>query len=76
MYFDPIYYSCEIGTVGDEKTDVINNQQLLNQVYIWGSDEQKRDFTEKNGNMAAISIQVSKNNSVSLAKIADTHAQH
>ena len=71
MYFDPIYYSCEIGTVGDEKTDVINNQQLLNQVYIWGSDEQKRDFTEKNGNMAAISIQVSKNNSVSLAKIAD-----
>lgn len=70
-YFDPIYYSCEIGTAGNEETDIKNNQQLLNQAYIWGSDEQKRDFTEVNGNMAALSILVSKNNAVSLAKIAD-----
>ncbi len=70
-FFEPIYYSCEIGTVGEESTDVKNNQQLLNQAFVWGSSEQKRDFSEVNGNMATLSIQVSKNNAISLSKIAD-----
>lgn len=69
--FAPIYYSCEIGTIGKEETDVKNNQQLLNKAVIWGSDEQKRDFTPANGNIAELSIQVSKNNAISLSKIAD-----
>ena len=70
-YFDSIYYSCEIGTPGEEETDVKNNDQLLNSVIIWGSDEQKRDFTASNGNKAEMSIQVSKNNAISLSKMAD-----
>ena len=70
-YFDSIYYSCEIGTLGNQETDVENNEQLLNCAMIWGSDEQKRDFTLSNGNLAEMSIQVSKNNAISLSKIAD-----
>ena len=70
--FDSIYYSCKIGTPKNEDTDVKNNDQLLNQAIIWGSAEQKRDFTAGNGNLAEMSIQVSKNNAVSLSKTTST----
>ena len=70
--YDPIYYSCRIGTPKNEDTDVKNNDQLLNQALIWGSAEQKRDFTAENGNLAEMSIQVSKNNAVSLSKTTKT----
>ena len=70
--FDSIYYSCKIGTPENEDTDVKNNDQLLNQAIIWGSDEQKRDFTAENGNLAEMSILVSKNNAVSLSKTTST----
>ena len=70
-YFLPLHYSCEIGTAGVEATDVKNNEQLLNSAVVWGSGEQKRDFTAGNGNLAAMSIQVSKNNAVSMSKLAD-----
>lgn len=70
-YFEPIYYSCEIGTLGIEETDVSSNDQLLNSVKIYGIDEQKRDFNNVNGNYAELGIQVSKNNAVSLSKIPD-----
>ena len=70
--FDSIYYSCKIGTPKNEDTDVKNNDQLLNQAIIWGSNEQKRDFTAANGNLAEMSIQVSKNNAVSLSKTTTT----
>ncbi len=70
--FAPIYYSCKIGTPKNEDTDVKNNDQLLNQAIIWSSAEQKRDFNAVNGNLAEISIQVSKNNAVSLSKTTRT----
>ena len=70
-YFDSIYYSCDIGTPGVEETDVKNNDQLLNQAKIWGKTEPKREFTLTNGNLAQQSIIVTKNNAVSLSKLAD-----
>lgn len=66
-----IYYSCSIGTPGEEETDVKNNDQLLNAAVIWGSAEQKRGFSAANGNLAEMSILVTKNNAISLVKLAD-----
>ena len=67
----PIYYSCDIGKPGDEENDVQNNDQLLNTAIIWSDDEQRRDFTDYNNNLADFSILISKNNAVSLSKLAD-----
>lgn len=67
----PIYYSCDIGKPGDEENDVQNNDQLLNTVIIWSDDEQRRDFEDYNNNLADFSILISKNNAVSLSKLAD-----
>ena len=69
--FEPIYYSCLIGTPGVEETDVVNQQQLLNSVKIWSDDEQKRDFVATNGNYAEQSILISKNRAVSFSKTSD-----
>lgn len=68
MTFAPIYYSCLIGTPEDVK----NNDQLLNKAIIWGSKEQKRDFNAANENLAELSIQVSKNNVISISKTTRT----
>ena len=70
--FDSIYYSCQIGTPKNEDTDVKNHDQLLNQAIIWSSTEQKYDFNAVNGNLAEMSIQVSKNNAISLSKTTTT----
>ncbi len=69
--FDPIYYSCLIGTPGVEETDVVNQQQLLNSVKIWSDGEQIRDFVATNGNYAEQSILISKNRAVSFSKTSD-----
>ena len=69
--FEPIYYSCTIGTPGNEETDVVNQQQLLNSVKIWSDDEQIRDFVATNGNYAEQSIIISKNRGVSFSKTSD-----
>ena len=68
---EPIYYSCLIGTPGNEKTDVVNQQELLNSVKIWSDDEQIRDFVATNGNYAEQSILISKNRGVSFSKTSD-----
>ena len=68
---EPIYYSCTIGTPGNEETDVVNQQQLLNSVKIWSDDEQIRDFVATNGNYAEQSIIISKNRGVSFSKTSD-----
>lgn len=68
---DPIYYSCLIGTPGNEETDVVNQQQLVNSVKIWSDDEQIRDFVATNGNYAEQSILISKNRGVSFSKTSD-----
>ena len=70
-FIDPIYYSCEIGTIGVEETDVKNNDQLLNRAVIWGKDEPRREVNLANGNLAEKSILVSKLRASSLSKIAD-----
>lgn len=70
-YLEPIYYSCTIGTPGNEETDVVNQQQLLNSVKIWSDDEQIRDFVATNGNYAEKSIIISKNRGVSFSKTSD-----
>ena len=70
-YLEPIYYSCLIGTPGNEETDVVNQQQLLNSVKIWSDDEQIRDFVATNGNYAEKSIIISKNRAVSFSKTSD-----
>ncbi len=67
---DPIYYSCDIGRAGDEENDVKPNASLLNTAKIWSDDETKRDFAAYNNNLADFSILVSKNNAVSLSKLA------
>ena len=68
---EPIYYSCLIGTPGNEETDVVNQQQLVNSVKIWSADEQIRDFVATNGNYAEQSILISKNRGVSFSKTSD-----
>ena len=68
---EPIYYSCLIGTPGNEETDVVNQQELLNSVKIWSDDEQIRDFVATNGNYAEQSILISKNRGVSFSKTSD-----
>ena len=68
---EPIYYSCTIGTPGNEETDVVNQQQLVNSVKIWSDDEQIRDFVATNGNYAEKSIIISKNRAVSFSKTSD-----
>lgn len=68
---EPIYYSCLIGTPGNEETDVKNQQELLNSVKIWSDDEQIRDFVATNGNYAEQSIIISKNRGVSFSKTSD-----
>ena len=68
---EPIYYSCTIGTPGNEETDVVDQQQLVNSVKIWSADEQIRDFVATNGNYAEQSILISKNKGVSFSKTSD-----
>lgn len=68
---EPIYYSCTIGTPGNEDTDVVNQQQLENSAKIWSDDEQIRDFVATNGNYAEKSIIISKNRGVSFSKTSD-----
>lgn len=70
-YLEPIYYSCLIGTPGNEETDVENQQQLENSAKIWSNDEQIRDFVATNGNYAEKSIIISKNRGVSFSKTSD-----
>ena len=68
---EPIYYSCLIGTPGNEETDVKDQQQLVNSVKIWSADEQIRDFVATNGNYAEQSILISMNIGVSFSKTSD-----
>lgn len=70
-YLEPIYYSCLIGTPGNEDTDVVNQQQLENSAKIWSDNEQIRDFVATNGNYAEKSIIISKNRGVSFSKTSD-----
>ena len=70
--FAPVYYSCLIGTPDNVTTDVKNNDQLLNRALVWGSKEQKREFNSTNENLAELSIQVTKNNAISISKLTKT----
>lgn len=66
-----IYYSCKIGTPGDEDTDVKNLDTLTNTVTIWTEGEAVRAFELSYGNMAQSSIKISKTGALSLVKLAD-----
>lgn len=70
----PIYFSCKIGTPGEEKTDVKNNQSLNNQVKIWTKGDEAREIAEKHGNLAKYGILIQKSNSISLSKLPDQNA--
>ena len=70
--FAPVYYSCLIGTPDNVTTDVKNNDQLSNKAFVWGSKEQKREFNATNENLAELSIQVTKNNAISISKLTKT----
>ena len=70
--FAPVYYSCLIGTPDNVTTDVKNNDQLSNRALVWGSEEQKREFNATNENLAELSIQVTKNNAISISKLTKT----
>lgn len=56
---DPIHFSCMIGTPGDEDTDVSNNQQIVNDVEI-GSTYDNRVKRVELGNKTSSTIIVSK----------------
>lgn len=71
VWTQPFYFSCTIGTPGNEDTDVVNQQQLKNQVVIWSANEQRRPFDTKYGNKAEYGIEVLKTDAVSLSKLAD-----
>ena len=60
-----IYYSCDISNSAQ------NNDSLPNKATIWSEDEQRKDFSDVNGNAVEKSIRVSKNSAVSLSKTAD-----
>ena len=70
-YFEPLYYSCRIGTPDNIATDVKNHDKLTNTVNIWSKAEQKREFKVAWSNKAEKGILVSKNSAFSLSKTAD-----
>ncbi|MCD8035846.1 MAG: LPXTG cell wall anchor domain-containing protein [Clostridiales bacterium] len=70
-YLDTIYFSCEIGTVGNSETDVENGESLAVSATIESTEDCKRDQTSTNGNYNEAGITVSKNNAEALAKYAD-----
>lgn len=63
---DRLYFSCQIGTPGDEQSDVENNQQIVNDVEI-GSTYDNRDKREDYGNKTSCTIKISKLRAQSLA---------
>ena len=63
---DSLYFSCQIGTPGDEQNDVENNQQIVNDVEI-GSTYDNRDKREDYGNKTSFTIKISKLRAQSLA---------
>ena len=63
---DRLYFSCQIGTLGDEQSDVENNQQIVNDVEI-GSTYDNRDKREDYGNKTSCTIKISKLRAQSLA---------
>ena len=67
-----LYFSCSIGTPGDENNDVKDGDQLNNNITVWSDGEQKRPFTKENGNLAEYGIQIMKNSVLSLSKLADS----
>lgn len=68
---EPIYFSCIIGTQGDEENDVKNNQLLTNNVTIWSEGEEIREYKLTYGNMAEYGIKIAKSGALSLSKLAD-----
>ena len=67
-----LYFSCSIGTPGDENNDVKDGDQINNNITVWSDGEQKRPFTKGNGNLTEYGIQIMKNSVLSLSKLADS----
>ncbi len=64
---EPIHYSAEIGTPGDDDTDVKNGDSIENVVVIRAEGDDSFP-AEKNGNLSRAVIQVSKLKAASLSK--------
>lgn len=71
VWTENLYFSCSIGTPGDEATDVKNLETLTSSVTIRTADETERDYDADYGNISDYSIQISKTGALSLAKLAD-----
>lgn len=67
---DIIHFSCEIGTPGNESTDVKNNEEFLNYVKV-NSDSDSRAINSANGNESSISFRVSKYGSTQFVKTVE-----
>lgn len=66
----PVYYSCLIGTPGNEPTDVVNNQEITNSATIMSTYDRRRP-TPEFGNISDETIRISKLLQSSLAVAAD-----
>lgn len=68
----PIYYSVDIGRIGDEANDVpIATTSLVNKVGISGTDD-NREKSIENGNYAEVGLRVVRGTATSFAKFTDT----
>ena len=67
----PIYFSCLIGTAGNESTDVVHDQNIINTVTAWTPEDRLRPRTSDFGNASSCGISIQKTAAVSLSKISD-----
>lgn len=65
-----IHFSCRIGTPDEETTDVVNQQAVDSEAKIW-SNLDVRKIDTANGNLSAYGFHITKNNAISISKIAD-----
>lgn len=71
QYLDTIYFSCEIGTEGNEETDVQDGDSLNASATIESTEDCNREFTAANGNYSSVGILISKLSAAALSKFAD-----
>ncbi len=68
---DKIYYSCQIGNLSSEESDVQNGQSISTTVKIRSREDYIRPYSDTNKNVATNTIYVQKSNALSLFNSAD-----
>lgn len=71
ILLDKIYYSCQIGNLSSEESDVKNGQIIDTIVKIRSNEDYIRPYLEKNKNTQTSSIYIQKSNALSLFNFPD-----